>query len=122
VWNCSNHSRAKLQRLHCFSTINFNANVSATTFFVLKEALIKTIVNLVQMVPFIFFSYIIFEQGLPNDISGVFLMFSIIVAALVALFYINFVSVDDKETYFGLILERRKLEEKAKINKLKDGD
>ena len=79
----------------------------------------RIFVMLVQLIMMGFLGFLIAKNGMgsrPEQYLLVGLAFS---APLVALYYIGFHTVNAKDSYLGLFFERRKLEEQAKINKLK---
>ena len=81
--------------------------------------MIKTIVNLANLFVLGFFCFLLYDDGLPNRPIEFLVFFTFSFVPLITLYYVNFASNSSEKTYFGLIIERRKLEEKAKIDKLK---
>ena len=79
----------------------------------------RIFVMLVQLIWLGMLSLVYAEYGIKNEPEQQ--LFAVIgfLGPLAAILYIGFHPVNAKDSYLGLIFERRRLEEQAKINKLK---
>jgi len=79
----------------------------------------RIFVMLVQLGALAYVAIMIVINGGPTDLAQLSFMSAMVFPPLSAAYYIGFHTVNAKDSYLGLFFERRKLEEKAKINKLK---
>jgi hypothetical protein len=83
----------------------------------------KIIVTLAQLTFLCFVAYSLIYNPPPMNGQGIAISLLFTITPLITLYYIHLRSVSkDTYTYLGLVMERRRLEEQAKVDKLKSED
>jgi len=80
----------------------------------------KIIVTLAQLTVLCALAYLLIDNGIPTRDRDLVLFLLLTITPLITLYYIHLRSVSKNTyTYLGLVMERRRLEEQAKVDKLK---
>ena len=83
----------------------------------------KIIVTLAQLTVLCAVAYLLIDIGIPTRDRDLVLFLLLTITPLITLYYIHLRSVSKNTyTYLGLVMERRRLEEQAKVDKLKSED
>ena len=83
----------------------------------------KIIVTLAQLTVLCAVAYLLIDIGIPTSDRDLVLFLLLTITPLITLYYIHLRSVSKNTyTYLELVMERRRLEEQAKVDKLKSED